>query len=59
MALDPQSLRVTAYQQWQPGNPPEPDGVRHDIWALDDQGNVCHKWYDGAIWSQWENLGHP
>ncbi len=61
MALDPQSLRTQTFQLWTPGDPPEPAGVRADVWALDDQGNVQHKFFDPVAgkWSGWENQGHP
>ncbi len=59
MALVPESLRTKTIQLWVPGDPPEPAGVRADAWGVDDKGDLQHKWYDGKVWSGWENLGQP
>jgi len=56
----PGSLVSTSYQIWKDGNPPQPTPTeRVDLFAIGDDGNIWHQWWDGAVWSDWENRGHP
>ena len=57
--LIPDSLTTNIDTTWGPGDPPQPVGGTQHIWALGDDDNVWHKYWDGHRWSAWENLGHP
>lgn len=59
MKLVPESLRTNVDTSWNQGNPPQPrESTEQHAWAVGDDGNLYHCFWDGQK-HIWENLGQP